>query len=475
MRTRRYESHINNDFPHLRKCLISWLLFCRPASANQTDAQNGTNQHMIIVDTELAKRAEAQNPLRVGMFGAGAMAKGIINQIMRYTPGMHVAAICNRTLATAKDVLINAGVDSDNIVECQTANQVDDAIRSGKFAITNSVEAVTGADGVEVLIESTGHVEYGAKVILSAIEHGKDTVTMNVELEATVGPILKKKADEAGVILSNCDGDQPGVQLNLYRYVKTLGLKPLLCGNIKGLQDHYRNPTTQAEFAKAWGQTPHMVTSFADGTKISMEQVITANATGMRVAKRGMIGHEFSGHVDEMVNMYDLDQMRELGGIVDYVVGATPGPGVYVFAEAQDETQAYYLKYGKLGDGPVYSFYVPWHLMGLEVHISAARVALCKDTVCAPLGKPTVECITTAKINSSAGQTIDGLGYYMTYGQCENYDTVNKENLLPMGLAVDCKLKRDVKRDQVLTWDDVEPPADSLAHKLRAEQDAFFG
>lgn len=430
---------------------------------------------MIIVDTELAKRAEAQDPLRVGLLGAGFMAKGIVNQITRYTPGMRVSVICNRTLSTAKNVLMNAGIDAADIIECDTANQVDDAIRAGKFAITSNVEAVMAADGVEVLIESTGHVEYGAKVILSAIAHGKDTVTMNVELEATVGSILKKKADEAGVILSNCDGDQPGVTLNLYRYVKTLGLKPLLCGNIKGLQDHYRNPTTQAEFAKSWGQTPHMVTSFADGTKISMEQAITANATGMKVAKRGMIGHDYRGHIDEMVNMYDVEQMRELGGIVDYVVGASPGPGVYVFAEAQDETQAYYLKYGKLGDGPVYSFYVPWHLMGLEVHISAARVALCRDTVIAPRGRPTVECITTAKIDSSAGETLDGLGYYMTYGQCENYEVAKKENLLPMGLAVNCKLKRDVKKDQVLTWDDVEAPADSLAHKLRAEQDAVFG
>ena len=175
-----------------------------------------------------------------------------------------------------------------------------------------------------------------------------------------------------------------------------------------------------------------------------------------------------------MVNMYDLDQMRALGGIVEYVVGGLPSPGVYVFAEAQDKTQAHYLNYGKLGEGPVYSFYVPWHLTALEVHISAARVALLKDTVIAPLGRPVVEVITVAKIDSKAGETLDGLGHYMTYGQCENYDAAKAENLLPIGLAEGCKLKRDVKKDQVLTWDDVEAPKDSLAHSLRAEQDAMY-
>ncbi|MEL6726438.1 MAG: NAD(P)-dependent oxidoreductase [Pseudomonadota bacterium] len=429
---------------------------------------------MIIVDSALAKRAEEKSPLQVGLFGAGFMAKGIVNQVTRYTPGMRIAVICNRTLAAARKTYEVAGIDASDVVECETSDQVDDAIRNGKYAITSSVDAVNASAGVEIVIESTGHVEYGAKVTLSAIEHGKEMVSMNVELDATVGPILKHKADQAGVILSGCDGDQPGVQMNLYRYVQTLGLKPILCGNIKGLQDRYRNPTTQAEFAKTWGQTPHMVTSFADGTKISMEQAITANATGMKVAQRGMIGIEYRGHVDEMVEMYDLDQMRSLGGIVDYVVGAAPSPGVYVFAEAQDPTQAHYLNYGKLGKGPVYSFYVPWHLTALEVHISAARVALCRDTVIAPTLTPTVECIATAKIDSKTGETLDGLGHYMTYGQCENYDIAERENLLPMGLAEGCRLKSDLKKDQVLTWDDVIPPSGSLAHQLRREQDALL-
>lgn len=425
---------------------------------------------MIIVDTALAKRAANNNPVQIGLFGAGFMAKGIVNQIVRYVPGLRLAVICNRTLGAARAALLEAGIPAEQIRECTRAGQVDDAIRDGKYAICSDPLLINSADKVDLTIEATGHVEYGAYVTLSAIEHGKDMVSMNVELDATVGPILRHKAEQAGVVLTGCDGDQPGVQMNLYRYVQTLGLTPLICGNIKGLQDRYRNPTTQAEFAKQWGQTPHMVTSFADGTKISMEQAVIANATGMRVAQRGMIGLNHSGHVDELVNAYDLDTVRELGGIVDYVVGSAPSPGIFVMAEARDTTQAHYLDYGKLGKGPVYSFYVPWHLTALEVHISAARVALFKDTVIAPTGVPTVECVATAKVDSNAGEVLDGLGFYKTYGQCENADIAESQELLPMGLADRCTLKNSVKKDQVLTWNDIVPPKDSLAHDLHAEQ-----
>lgn len=139
----------------------------------------------------------------------------------------------------------------------------------------------------------TGSIEFAAHAVLAAIEAGKHVVHMNAELDGTVGPILKLRADAAGVIYSFSDGDQPGVQMNLFRFVAGIGVKPVLCGNIKGLHDPYRNPETQVAFAARWGQRPAMVASFADGTKISFEQAIVANGTGFRVAKRGMIGPDF--------------------------------------------------------------------------------------------------------------------------------------------------------------------------------------
>jgi predicted homoserine dehydrogenase-like protein len=309
---------------------------------------------------------------------------------------------------------------------------------------------------------------------MEAIAHRKHIIMMNAELDGTIGPILKVYADKAGVILSACDGDQPGVQMNLYRFVKSIGLTPLLCGNIKGLQDPYRNPTTQESFAKRWGQKAHMVTSFADGSKISFEQVIVANATGMKVAKRGMLGYDFTGHVDEMTNMYDVEQLKQLGGIVDYVVGAKPGPGVYVFATHDDPKQRHYLNLYKLGEGPLYSFYTPYHLCHFEVPLSVARAVLFHDAVMAPLAGPLVDVVTTAKIDLKAGETLDGIGFYMTYGQCENSDIVQQQKLLPMGLAEGCRLKRDIPKDQVLTYDDVELLEGRLCDQLRAEQDKYF-
>jgi predicted homoserine dehydrogenase-like protein len=299
-------------------------------------------------------------------------------------------------------------------------------------------------------------------------------VLMNAELDATVGPLLRQKADAAGVILSGCDGDQPGVQLNLLRFVQSIGLIPRVCGNIKGLQDRYRTPETQAEYARQWGQTAHMVTSFADGTKISFEQAIVANATGMQVAQRGMIGIDHRGPVDQMTGVYDLDQLRELGGIVDYVVGGLPSPGVYVFAEAQDTVQAHYLNYGKLGQGPLYSFYVPYHLMIFEVPLSVARVVLFGDRVIAPKAGPVVDVVAAAKCDLDEGAILDGLGGFLTYGLCENYAESRAQNLLPMGIAAGARMRRRVHKDQVLTYDDVVLPADSLACSLRAEQDRMF-
>ncbi|MBE8967014.1 Gfo/Idh/MocA family oxidoreductase [Nostocales cyanobacterium LEGE 12452] len=427
---------------------------------------------MIIIDRALQARAAAGNPIKVGMIGAGFMGRGIANQIVNSVPGMELVAISNRKIDAAKQAYSEAGIEDIQVVA--TVSELEDVIANGKYAVTEDAKLLCRAEGIDALIEVTGAVEFGAQIVMEAIAHCKHVIMMNAELDGTIGPILKVYADKAGVILSACDGDQPGVQMNLYRFVKSIGLTPLLCGNIKGLQDPYRNPTTQEGFAKRWGQKPHMVASFADGSKISFEQAIVANATGMKVAKRGMLGYDFSGHVDEMTQLYDVEQLKELGGIVDYVVGAKPGPGVYVFATHDDPKQRHYLNLYKLGEGPLYSFYTPYHLCHFEVPLSVARAVLFGDAVMSPLAGPLVDVVTTAKIDLKAGETLDGIGYYMTYGQCENSDIVQQQNLLPMGLAEGCRLKRDISKDRVLTYEDVELPEGRLCDQLRAEQNAYF-
>lgn len=429
---------------------------------------------MILVDKALQQRHQAGNPVRVAMVGAGFMGRGIALQICNYVPGMELVAIANRHLDAARRAYTEAGVRKIRSVE--NLAELEDAIGKGEYAVTEDAMLLCQAGRIDALIEVTGTVEFGAQVVLKAISQGKHVVIMNAELDGTIGPILKTHADKAGVILTNADGDQPGVIMNLYRFVKGIGVRPVLCGNIKGLQDPYRNPTTQEGFARKWGQKPHMVTSFADGTKISFEQAIVANATGMRVARRGMFGPTVptGTHIKEAVNWYPLEALMEGPGVVDYVVGAEPGPGVFVLGTHDHPVQKHYLNLYKLGEGPLYCFYTPYHLCHFEVHNTVARAVLFNDAAITPIGPPMVDVVTTAKTDLKADQVLDGMGCYMTYGQCENSDVVAEQNLLPIGLAEGCRLKRNVTKDQVLTYDDVELPEDRLCDRLRAAQNRHF-
>jgi predicted homoserine dehydrogenase-like protein len=296
---------------------------------------------------------------------------------------------------------------------------------------------------------------------------------MNSELDATLGPILKVYADKAGVIYSNCDGDQPGVIMNLYRFVKGMGFTPLLLGNIKGLHDPYRTPATQKAFAEKYHQKPVMVTSFADGTKISMEMAVVANATGFRVGRRGMFGPSCA-HVKDACNIFPLDRMLQDGGWVDYVVGAEPAGGIFVLGYHEDPIQQEYLKYYKMGDGPLYAFNVPYHLCHFEAGFSIARVALAQDSVMAPIGAPVVDVLAVAKRDLKAGEILDGIGGFDTYGVADNAAVCYTDRLLPMGLAEACRLKRSVAKDAVLSYDDIELPPGRLCDCLRAEQNRHF-
>lgn len=427
---------------------------------------------MVIVDKALEARAEQGKPIKVAILGGGFMAQGLTNQIVNSVPAMSIVAIYSRKPQKALHVLNYSGLE--NPIEAITQNQLDDAIRDGKPAFTQDVMLLAHSEHVDLIVDTTGSVEFGTHVVLEAFKHGKDVVLLNAELDATIGPILQIYADKHGVILSACDGDEPGLQMNLYRWVKGLGLTPRVMGNIKGLQDPYRNPSTQKGFAEKWGQNPAMVTSFADGSKISFEQAIVANATGMLVKSRGMSrGAEYKDDVMKIGSLYDIEELRRLGGIVDYVVG-TPFTKVYCLAEHPDPKQRHYLNLYKMGEGPLYSFFLPYHLVHFEVPNAIARVALLRDSVARPLGGPVVEVCAVAKRDLKAGEVLDDYGMYMTYGEAVNTDEMSNGRYLPEGLVEGCKLKRVIAKDAVLTYDDVELPQGRLADQLRAQQYRHF-
>jgi len=427
---------------------------------------------MIIVDTALEAREKEGRPIRVALLGAGFMSHGLANHIVNTTPGMRLVGVYNRRPQRAFELYKYAGVK--DVVSPMTQKEADLAMREGIAVATDDAFLLARSPEVDVIVDVTGSVEFGARVALEAFRHKKDVVLMNAEIDATIGPILQTYAAKHGVILSACDGDEPGVQINLYRWVKGLGLTPRVIGNIKGLQDPYRNPTTQKGFAEKWGQNPAMVTSFADGSKISFEQAIVANATGFVVRSRGMSrGMEYKDDVMKIGGLYDIEELRKLGGIVDYVVG-TPLTKVYVLAEHPDPKQQHYLNLYKMGDGPLYSFFTPYHLVHFEVPAAIARVVLFRDHLAKPLGGPVVEVCACAKRDLTAGETLDDYGMYMTYGEAVNADEMCRMKYLPEGLIEGCVLKHDIPKDAVITYDDVSLPPGRLADQLRAEQYRMF-
>src|SRR5712672_23522 len=427
---------------------------------------------MIIVDNALRAREVEGRPIRVALIGAGFMSRGLANHIVHTTPGMRLVGVYNRQAQHAFDLCEYA--DAGHAIAPTTQEQADQGIRSGKVVATDNAFFLARSSEIDVLVDVTGSVEFGAQVALEAFKYKKDVVLLNAEIDATIGPILQIYAQKQGVILSACDGDEPGIQINLYRWVRGLGLTPRVIGNIKGLQDPYRNPTTQKGFAEKWGQNPAMVTSFADGSKISFEQAIVANATGFVVRSRGMSrGLEYKDDVMKIGKLYDINEVRKHGGVIDYVVG-TPLTKVYVLAEHPDPKQQHYLNLYKMGTGPLYSFFIPYHLVHFEVPNAIARTVLYRDPVIKPLGGPVVEVCAVAKRDLKSGEMLDDYGMYMTYGEAVNVEEMSAGRYLPEGIVEGCTLLRDIPRDAVITYDDVTLPPDRLADRLRAEQYKVF-
>jgi predicted homoserine dehydrogenase-like protein len=425
---------------------------------------------MVIVDRALEKREAEGKPVRVALVGAGYMGRGIALEIATAFSGMRLVAVANRTLSEAQRAYHEAGVDSVKVVE--TLSQLEEAVATGQYVVTDDAMLLCRAGNIDAVIEVTGEIEFGAHVVVEAIRNGKHVILMNAELDATVGPILKVYADRTGVVLTYTDGDEPGVAMNLYRFAKTIGYEPVLMGQIKGFLDRYRNPETQQAFAAKHKQKPQMVAAFADGSKLSLEGTIMANATGFKVGRRGMYGHRCA-HVKDILAHFSVDHFLN-GGLVDYVLGAEPGTGAFVVGYNDHPIKREYMSYFKMGDGPLYLFYTPYHLPHLQLPLTVARAALFRDATLAPLGAPVCDTLTVAKRDLRAGEILDGMGGFTCYGLIDTYEVCQAENLLPMALSQGCRLKRNISKDQPIAYTDIDLPQGRLCDELRARQTAYF-
>lgn len=422
------------------------------------------------VDTALSLRESDGHPIRVGMVGAGAAARAIALQLGTPAPGIRLVAIANRTPKHAERAYREAGFREWRCVS--SASAAEAAINLGIPVLTEDPSVLVTCPAIDILVEVTGTIEAAAGVVLQALENGKHVVLVNAELDSLLGPILKARADSAGVVITNTDGDEPGVAMTLLRYLRSVGLRPVAAGNIKGMVDYYRTPETQRGFAEKYDLDARKVTSFADATKLSMETAVLANATGFHVGRRGMYGPSCS-HVSELAQLLPAEQMLATG-IVDYSVGAMPMTGAWVIVHEESPLKRAQFSYYKMGDGPLFVFYTPFHLPHVQISSTIGRAVIHLDPTVAPLSGPVCEVITMAKRDLKAGERLDGVGGYCSYGLIENRMAARAISALPMGLSHGCVLRRDVAKNEAVSFDDVESPAGRLAERLWHEQNERF-
>jgi predicted homoserine dehydrogenase-like protein len=422
----------------------------------------------MMIDTALLELEANDRPIRVGMVGAGATGRAIALQLATPASGIRLVAIANRTAEHGERAFREAG-----FAEWSRAASSSDAqasIDRGVPVVTDDSSVLTACDAIDLIVEVTGTVEAAARVTLDAFDHGKHVVLVNAELDSLIGPILKVKADRAGVVVTHTDGDEPGVAMTLLRYLRTLGLRTVAAGNIKGMVDYYRNPDTQRMFAEKNDQDAKKVTSFADATKLSMEATVLANATGFRAGRRGMYGPACKD-VREMAALLPSSQMIDTG-LVDYALGASPYTGAFVIVHEEAHLKKVQLAYYKLGDGPFYVFYTPFHLPHIQIVSTIGRAFVHRDATVAPIAGPVCEVVAVAKRDLKAGERLDGVGGYCAYGLIDNAVAARGTNALPIGLSEGCVLRRDVSKDDTLSFDDVKTLPHGLVLALWREQNA---
>ena len=444
----------------------------------------------MSLHSRLQQRAAEGRPVRIGLIGAGKFGAMYLAQIPR-TPGVQLVAIADLSPDAARVNLERVGWQREGAA----ASSVQEALKHGTTWITDDWQAVTREPNIDIVVECTGNPIAAVDHCLDAFAHGKHVVNVTVEADAFCGPLLARRARQAGVVYSLAFGDQPALICDLVDWARTCGFPVVAAGRGHKWLPHFTESTPETvwgnygltpEQAKRGGLNPKMFNSFLDGSKPSIESSAVANATGLTVPSDGLLYPPASvedipfvtrprseGGVLERKGMVEVVSSLEADGRkIPYDIRM----GVWVTVEAEtDYIKNCFEEYNAHTDpsGRYFTLYKRWHLIGLEVGMSVASVALRGE----PTGAATcwnADVVATAKRDLAAGEVLDGEGGYTVWGKLLPADRALRLGGLPLGLAHGIKLLRPVKKGQSLSWADVAIDTSTAAYKLRGEMEGMF-
>jgi predicted homoserine dehydrogenase-like protein len=438
------------------------------------------NLDMLNMDKKLIKRQESGEIIMTGIVGAGQMGRGMVTQMILMN-GIKPAVVADLKLELAVAAFKYAGITDEDIATVETVAEANAALEAGKYVATTNTSIATTADAIQVLVDVTGHPDVGAKLSIEAMDNGKHVVMMNVETDVVIGPYLKRYAESKGVIYTGSAGDEPGAVMELYSFAKAMGMNVEVMGKGKNNKlDYDCNPDTVMEEATRRVMSPRMLCAFKDGTKTMVEMTAMCNYTGLVPDVIGGHGPETAPGTEGIKQLNDIFKLKKDGGIlnkhgvVEYVNGVAPG--VFVTVSTPNEEIAYQMGYHSMGPGPLWTLYRPYHLCNLETPLTVAKLVIDKEPQCVPIDGLVAECITRAKVDLKAGQTIDGMGGYTTHGSICEASVSDENKYVPFGLVTDkAVMKRDVKKGQLITLDDIALDTNTYVYKLRQEQDKIYG
>ncbi|WP_270180030.1 NAD(P)H-dependent oxidoreductase [Alkalihalobacillus sp. CinArs1] len=410
---------------------------------------------------KLQQREKENNPIKVGVIGAGQMGFGMIAQISQIS-GMTVTGIC--------DVNIDA---ANRAAEYYRSRMTAKAVES--IVVSDDLRKVIQSHDVDVIVDATGIPEVGANIALESLKAKKHLVLLNVEVDITIGSVMHELFSNAGLVYTGSAGDEPAATLELYEFAKTMGMEVLVAG--KGKNNPFipeSNPTLCADEAKQKQMSAHMLAAFQDGTKTMAEMNLLSNATGLLPDKVGMNGVDAT--VETVADKLDLIQNGGVltnYGVVEYVHGLAPG--VFVIVKSDLEPVDEELRYLKVGKGPHYTFYRPYHLASLETPITIAKAVLQNEASIAPLGGPISETVAVAKRSIKQGERLDGIGGYSVRGVLESHQEMKENGHVPIGLfSGNVVAKQDIHEGQFISEDDVELDPSTTVWQLRSLQDRLY-